>query len=102
MESKPIPAYGREMERIEAIVTGRVQGVLYRDFASRRARALGLTGVARNCQDGSVFVAAEGESSGLAAFVEQLKEGSLLSRVEGVSVQKMPATGAHARFEIDY
>jgi len=46
---------------LHATVRGRVQGVGFREFVLTRARALGLTGAARNLLDGrSVEVVAEG------------------------------------------
>src|SRR3989344_224255 len=47
-------------ERIETIVSGRVQVVMYRDFATRKARGLGLVGEVKNLPDGTVRVVAEG------------------------------------------
>ena len=47
-------------ERLEAIVSGRVQMVMYRDFTARFARRLGLVGEVKNLSDGTVRVIAEG------------------------------------------
>ncbi|MEK9177289.1 MAG: acylphosphatase [Patescibacteria group bacterium] len=70
----------------DAIVSGRVQNVLYRDFARGEARALNVTGEAKNMPDGTVRIRAEGEQKALASLVEKLKKGPPLSRVESVSV----------------
>jgi hypothetical protein len=48
------------MHRLHAVVHGRVQGVGFRYFVMREARALGLSGWVRNQADGSVEVEAEG------------------------------------------
>lgn len=90
------------MERLEAIVSGRVQFVMYRDFATRKARGLGLMGEAQNLPDGTVRVIAEGPQEKLEAYVEKLWKGSLLARVEQVEVQYLPATGAYKYFDINY
>ncbi len=89
-------------ERLEAIVSGRVQMVMYRDFAMRKARSLKLVGEVKNLPDGTVRVVAEGPSDALRVFVEKLKEGSLLSRVDGVVVSWLPATNEYSDFHISY
>ena len=53
-------AGGQDIQRLTATVRGYVQGVGYRYYALQHARALGLTGFARNERDDSVTVVAEG------------------------------------------
>jgi Acylphosphatases len=66
------------------IVSGRVQGVWYRDTTRRKARELGLSGSAVNLPDGTVEVIACGEPQAVAALCDWLWEGSLLSKVSEV------------------
>lgn len=61
--------------------------VMYRDFVQRKARALGVVGTVRNLTDGSVEVIAQGEPRKLREYIEKLHEGSVLARVEEVSVE---------------
>ncbi|MEK7201427.1 MAG: acylphosphatase [Patescibacteria group bacterium] len=89
-------------ERLEAAVSGRVQLVMYRDFATRKARGLKLVGEVQNIPDGTVRVVAEGPRETLEAYVEKLKRGSLLSRVESVATSWLPATNAYTAFSINY
>ncbi len=89
-------------ERLEAIVSGRVQMVMYRDFAQRKASGLGLTGTVENLPDGTVRVVAEGSRERLERLLAKLHKGSLLAHVEGVSHEWLPATGEFARFAITY
>jgi acylphosphatase len=56
-------------------VSGRVQGVGFRYFASRVARHLGLTGYAKNLRDGSVEVYAIGTAALLASLRKELQRG---------------------------
>lgn len=76
--------------------------VMYRDFATRSARGLRLTGIVKNINDGSVAVVAEGEEATLLRFIDKLKRGSFLSQVEDVSVSWGDATGEFADFHIVY
>lgn len=67
------------------VVAGVVQGVGYRWFAARHARALGLSGFARNLADGRVEVVAAGEdATAIARLEELLRAGPAHARVDGV------------------
>lgn len=90
------------MERLEVSVLGRVQLVMYRDFAARKARGLGLVGTVQNIPDGTVRVIAEGSRKKLDAFVLKLREGSLFSKVEEVQSVFSGATGEFEKFCILY
>lgn len=72
--------------RMEAYVSGRVQGVNFRYYTRRRALSLGLRGVAENLPDGRVRVVAEGPEEALRVLLEFLREGPPLARVDGVQV----------------
>lgn len=75
---------------------------MYRDFATRKARGLGIVGEVENKPDGTVFVIGEGEEGTLQTFIELLQQGSLLSRVERVDVVWKEATGALNKFTLCY
>ncbi len=68
-------------KEIEVRITGRVQGVMFRDFAQRKARGLGVVGTVQNMKDGSVRVIALGDEASLLAFIEKLGRRPLLSRM---------------------
>ena len=89
-------------ERLEAIVSGRVQLVMYRDFAQRKARGLKLTGEVTNLSDGTVRVIAEGSREALERYLLKLHKGSVLSHVTGVAPAWLPATGEYRGFSITY
>lgn len=89
-------------ERLEAIVSGRVQMVMYRDFACRKARLLGLVGEVQNLSNGTVRVVAEGERASLENYIIRLKRGSLFSRVDRVALAYKEPTGEYQDFSIRY
>ena len=69
-------------------VSGRVQGVGYRYFAQKAATDLGLTGYARNLDDGRVEVYAVGPVEKLSQMAGSLYRGSRWSDVRGVEEQE--------------
>jgi acylphosphatase len=87
-------------ERLEAIVSGRVQMVMYRDFVQRKARSLKLVGEVQNMMDGTVRVVAEGSRKALEALVTKLCRGSLLAHVASVQTIWLPATGEYTTFTL--
>lgn len=79
-------------ERLSARITGRVQGVGFRNFTQMRARQLGLTGWVRNEADGSVRLEAEGPRGALEDLYEALQEGPRMALVEDMEVSWEEAT----------
>jgi acylphosphatase len=67
------------------VVTGRVQGVGYRNFVEYTARKLGLSGFVRNLRNGNVEVLAMGAPEKLSEFRKVLAKGPMMARVSGVS-----------------
>lgn len=74
------------MQEIHAIVSGRVQMVMFRDFTTRKARKVGVKGFVQNLADGTVEVVAQGEKVALERLIAYLHKGSILSHVENVAV----------------
>ena len=65
-------------------ISGRVQGVWFRESTRRKALELGLSGSATNLEDGRVRVLAEGPANALAELGEWLQHGSSMARVKEV------------------
>lgn len=89
-------------QRLSAIVSGRVQMVMYRDFAQRMAWVNKLTGEVENLPDGTVRVVAEGDRVRLERFLKKLHGGPLLARVDAVAHEWGEATGEFSSFRIIY
>jgi acylphosphatase len=90
------------MRRLEAVVSGRVQGVGFREFVRREAMARGLTGYVRNSDDGrQVEVVAEGDDAVLGELERILRDGPRFSRVERVDATYSDAGGGFARFSVE-
>ena len=90
-----------ELAALSATVHGRVQGVNFRLFVIRRARALGLKGYARNLSGGrAVEVYAEGERTGLRDLLGHLRSGPSMARVERVDVKWSSYSGSFTDFQV--
>lgn len=87
-------------KRLEISIVGRVQGIGFRFFAKNKADNLGLVGFARNLEDGSVQVVAEGEEEKLSKFKDILKKGNNYSIIEKFIVNVFPALGEYNDFSI--
>jgi acylphosphatase len=66
------------------VISGRVQGVFFRDATRRRAESAGVAGWVRNRSDGAVEAVFEGESEAVDQLVEFCRRGP--SRAEVASV----------------
>ncbi len=82
-----------------AVVRGTVQGVGFRFFAERSARALGVHGWVRNRPDGSVESVAEGDQAAVEEYLKRLARGPVGARVDGVDVEPVSPEGSLA-FEV--
>ena len=91
-----------DLVSVQATVYGYVQGVLFRDFVSKRATELGLTGYVRNLPEGSVEVNAEGRRKQLEKLIGYLKVGPPTAEVEKVVVNWSEYTGGYSGFMIRY
>lgn len=71
-----------------------MQGVGFRYFARQSAARLGVAGFARNLEDGSVEIVAEGEPAALEAFEDALHQGPSFAQVANVQRSEIPPRGA--------
>ena len=72
--------------RRRVVVSGRVQGVGYRESCRRRAERLGVSGWVRNRADGSVEAVFEGPAESVDAAVEWCREGPRWAAVRSIEV----------------
>lgn len=88
------------MKRLEAVVSGRVQGVSFRYYTQRKAIELGVVGWVRNETNGNVRLVAEGSEEGLQGLLEFIKEGPPHARVSECDFQWSEPQGQFKRFRI--
>ena len=81
------------------VVSGRVQGVFFRDSTRREARRLGVTGWVCNRADGRVEAWFEGDPVAVAQLVTWCQEGPRHADVDDVEVREVEPDGSD-RFDV--
>lgn len=84
---------------VHVFVSGRVQGVGFRDWTVREAYALKLTGWVRNLDDGRVEAVIEGPSEAVAKMLEKLQTGPSSAKVEKLDSTDEKPTGEFKDFQ---
>ena len=84
------------------LISGKVQGVGFRNFTQMNAKQLGINGYAKNLPNGKVEVVAEADKARLDALVALLKKGPRFARVDSLEVDERPFTGEYKTFGIRY
>jgi len=79
--------------RVRVRVTGRVQGVWFRDSCQDEARALGVRGFVRNRADGSVEAEFEGPEAAVERMVAWCHEGPPRARIDAVNTERIATVG---------
>ena len=75
------------------VVTGRVQGVFFRDSCAREAARHAVTGWVRNRNDGAVEAVFEGDDDAVDSMVSWCRQGPPRARVDHLEVVDEPAEG---------
>ena len=81
------------MVRVHVMVSGRVQGVFYRQSCAERASAAGVSGWVQNRLDGRVEAELEGDRATVDELVAWMRSGPPLAEVEAVEVTDVDPTG---------
>ena len=80
--------------RRRLLVSGRVQGVWYRESCRAEAAARAVAGSVRNLADGRVEVVLEGPPAAVAAVEAWCRQGPRRARVEAVDARDEAPAGA--------
>jgi len=82
--------------RYRVLISGRVQGVFFRDTCRRLAEQHGVAGWVRNLPDGRVEAVFEGPDGDVRRLVDWVRTGPRLAVVDNVAVQPEPPEGLAA------
>jgi len=88
------------LKAFKATVSGKVQGVWFRDSTRQEAIKLKVTGWVKNIPDGTVYLEAEGEEKNLKSLERWLHIGSPHSRVDIVDLQRIVPTNTYSTFKV--
>ncbi|OIO32321.1 MAG: acylphosphatase [Candidatus Yonathbacteria bacterium CG_4_10_14_3_um_filter_47_65] len=86
--------------RLECVISGKVQGVFFRDFIQERAFELGLTGLVSNRHDGTVSFIAEGEKPQLEKLLVAAQAGPARAEVTNIDMQWLEPIGEFFTFSV--
>ena len=85
--------------RAHVFVSGRVQGVFFRQSTQLQAQSLGVKGWARNLSDGKVEAVFEGDKSAVQKVVDYCRHGPLAAKVENIEINYEKYMGEFSGFE---
>jgi len=75
---------------LHLLISGRVQGVWFRQFTRQQSEACGVTGYVRNLPNGRVEAVLSGESAAVRQVEVWLNEGPELAQVAEVASAEVP------------
>ena len=78
-------------------LSGRVQGVFFRESMSRESIRLGVKGWVRNRRDGTLEAMVQGEAQQVAALIAWARHGPPAAVVENIEISE--GTGEFTHFE---
>ncbi len=81
-------------------ISGRVQGVWFRQSTKEKAAGLGVTGWCRNCPDGSVEAVFQGKKEVVQDIIDWCHEGPKMARVDRVVVEWLDSVDEFSTLEI--
>jgi acylphosphatase len=84
--------------RAHVLVSGRVQGVFFRQSTLVEAQNLGVNGWVRNLMDGRVEAVFEGEEHAVKMLVNYCRQGPPAARVNNLDVSYGPSKGEFSNF----
>ena len=88
------------MKAFKATVSGKVQGVWFRDSTQEEAIKLKVTGWVKNIPGGMVYLEAEGEENNLKSLERWIHIGYPHSRVDKVDMQWIVPTNKYSTFKV--
>ncbi len=89
-----------KLVRAHVLISGKVQGVFFRQKLKDEAQELGLTGWAKNLPSGEVGAVFEGPENNVKEIILHCHDGPRFSRVDNVDVKYEDLTGEFKGFKI--
>lgn len=86
--------------RAHVYVSGRVQGVFFRESTFKMAQKLNIFGWVRNLEDGRVEAVFEGEEEKIKKIIDWTKRGPIFAKVEKINIIEQDYQEEFEKFEI--
>jgi len=90
------------MQKLEIVISGRVQGVGFRYYTKQKAELYNIHGYVKNLSTGKVMVMAYGDSGNMEFFLQALKNGPSYSLVEKVTTSPVKHSKEYNEFKIAF
>lgn len=91
------------MKTTELIVSGRVQGVGFRNYVSQIAKDLNIKGTVRNLSDGDVKIIAQTDDDTLSKMVERIKQPQhQFMKIKDVEIHDLQLDKVYDDFSVVY
>ena len=88
--------------RAHILISGRVQGVYFRQKTAKQAQMLGISGWVRNLNDNKVEAVLEGAKEDVQKIIDWAKKGPFLARVLNLDIKWQEYKGEFNNFEIKH
>ncbi len=89
-------------QRIRIFVTGRVQGVFFRQTLKAKAKQNNVYGWVKNLKDGRVEAILEGDTENVTRLVEWAHGGPANAIVEDIEIRNEEFSGKFSKFDVVY
>ncbi|MBT3251270.1 MAG: acylphosphatase [Candidatus Marinimicrobia bacterium] len=93
----------KDYRRVSAIISGRVQGVYYRESTRRQVLKIGgLTGWVKNQPDNTVKLIVEGNREKVQQLLDWCQSGPPMARVQSIDILEENYLGEFSDFMVRY
>ena len=89
-------------QRIHIFVTGKVQGVFFRQALKVMAKKHNVSGWVKNLKDGRVEAVLEGDEANVCRLIEWSHGGPANARVEDIEIRNEKFSGEFSKFDVLY
>tara|TARA_B110000014_G_scaffold170281_1_gene120955 strand:+ start:265 stop:543 length:279 start_codon:yes stop_codon:yes gene_type:complete len=89
-------------QRIHIFLTGKVQGVFFRQATKVVAIKNNVTGWVKNLENGEVEILLEGDDKNVNSVIDWCRNGPANSRVDEVKIEQQEFSGQYSNFEVSY
>lgn len=91
------------MQTYELIVSGRVQGVGYRNYVQKLAKKFNVNGTVKNLYSGDVRIIAQTKETVIDQFINNIqKPQHSLMKIENVKKTKLDTSEVYNNFTVEY